>query len=402
MTIPHVPVLAGEAIELLDPQPGQTVVDCTFGAGGHARLLAGRIGAGTLVAIDRDPIAAERFTSSPQSSRAKPVHPRSFGEGCSSARGGRGADAVLDLGISSMPRRHLQRGFSIRRRALDMRRDRDSRASHELVKSPSRATWRRSSANSARAPSAADSLAIVRARQKARRTDERSSTSSPRRARAAASPRPSAKALTGAADRATTSWAARRGACRRWDLLRSAASSARRSFHSLEDRSVKRFLVARAGLHLPTDLRLRAGASRRPSSSAPGDAPRRGRWWGGQTGSARRACASPEATRGSMSALPRTDAEPRRARQAPRERTARRTPQYLRPGALPTPCPADARTGAGAPHATRTPRLRAPVPLARRWARRGRRRVAWRGRPRPQWRPRTAAHGRLVRSRAWS
>ena len=62
MTIPHVPVLAGEAIELLDPQPGQTVVDCTFGAGGHARLLAGRIGAsGTLIAIDRDPVAAERF-----------------------------------------------------------------------------------------------------------------------------------------------------------------------------------------------------------------------------------------------------------------------------------------------------------------------------------------------------
>ena len=37
MTIPHVPVLAGEAIELLEPQPGQVVVDCTFGAGGHAR-----------------------------------------------------------------------------------------------------------------------------------------------------------------------------------------------------------------------------------------------------------------------------------------------------------------------------------------------------------------------------
>ncbi len=63
MTIPHVPVLAGEVIELLDPRPGQLVVDCTFGAGGHARLLAQRVGAsGTLIAIDRDPIAAERFT----------------------------------------------------------------------------------------------------------------------------------------------------------------------------------------------------------------------------------------------------------------------------------------------------------------------------------------------------
>src|SRR6202521_5338643 len=58
----HVPVLAGELIELLDPQPGQTAIDCTFGDGGHARLLTERLGAsGTLVAIDRDPLAQERF-----------------------------------------------------------------------------------------------------------------------------------------------------------------------------------------------------------------------------------------------------------------------------------------------------------------------------------------------------
>ena len=44
MTIPHVPVLAGEAIGRLDPRPGDVAVDCTFGAGGHARLLAERIG----------------------------------------------------------------------------------------------------------------------------------------------------------------------------------------------------------------------------------------------------------------------------------------------------------------------------------------------------------------------
>src|SRR2546423_13101015 len=62
MTRTHVPVLAGELIELLDPQPGQTAIDCTFGDGGHARLIAGRIGpGGTLVCIDRDPAAEERF-----------------------------------------------------------------------------------------------------------------------------------------------------------------------------------------------------------------------------------------------------------------------------------------------------------------------------------------------------
>src|SRR3954468_12235952 len=61
MTRTHVPVLAGELIELLDPQPGESAVDCTFGDGGHARLVAGRVGpTGTLVCIDRDPYAEER------------------------------------------------------------------------------------------------------------------------------------------------------------------------------------------------------------------------------------------------------------------------------------------------------------------------------------------------------
>src|SRR4051794_41846826 len=62
MTRTHVPVLAGELIELTDPHPGEIVVDCTFGGGGHARLVADRIGpTGTLIAIDRDPAAEERF-----------------------------------------------------------------------------------------------------------------------------------------------------------------------------------------------------------------------------------------------------------------------------------------------------------------------------------------------------
>ena len=54
----HTPVLASELLDLLDPQPGQLAIDCTFGDGGHARLLAERLGpSGTLVAIDRDPLA---------------------------------------------------------------------------------------------------------------------------------------------------------------------------------------------------------------------------------------------------------------------------------------------------------------------------------------------------------
>ena len=58
----HIPVLAGELIDLTAPAAGETAVDCTFGAGGHARLVAERIGpAGTLICIDRDPAAEDRY-----------------------------------------------------------------------------------------------------------------------------------------------------------------------------------------------------------------------------------------------------------------------------------------------------------------------------------------------------
>jgi 16S rRNA (cytosine1402-N4)-methyltransferase len=52
----HIPVLADEVMELLDPQPGQIVVDGTTGVGGHALLLAGKLGpTGRLICLDRDP-----------------------------------------------------------------------------------------------------------------------------------------------------------------------------------------------------------------------------------------------------------------------------------------------------------------------------------------------------------
>src|SRR5579871_1649292 len=51
----HVSVLPAEVLEYLAPQPGQTVVDATAGAGGHARLIAERLGpTGRLIALDRD------------------------------------------------------------------------------------------------------------------------------------------------------------------------------------------------------------------------------------------------------------------------------------------------------------------------------------------------------------
>src|SRR3954471_11664975 len=58
----HVPVLADEVRESLAVRPGETVVDATFGAGGHAALLAADLkGRGKLIAIDRDPGARTYF-----------------------------------------------------------------------------------------------------------------------------------------------------------------------------------------------------------------------------------------------------------------------------------------------------------------------------------------------------
>jgi 16S rRNA (cytosine1402-N4)-methyltransferase len=130
MTRAHIPVLAGELIDMLDPQPGQSIVDCTFGAGGHARLVADRIGpTGTLVCIDRDPVAEERFH---ELAAELPCEARflrmDYADGLE-LLGSEGleADAVyLDLGVSSIQLDARERGFSYSYDApLDMRMDPD-------------------------------------------------------------------------------------------------------------------------------------------------------------------------------------------------------------------------------------------------------------------------------------
>ncbi len=139
MTRVHVPVLAGELIELLDPQPGELVVDCTFGAGGHARLVAERIGpTGTLIAIDRDPVAEEHFDELAAELACQTRFIRaSFADGLAQLRDeGVRADIVyLDLGMSSMQVDTRERGFSYSYDApLDMRMDPDQELSaRELV-----------------------------------------------------------------------------------------------------------------------------------------------------------------------------------------------------------------------------------------------------------------------------
>src|SRR5438067_12185112 len=102
----HVPVLANEVRASLDVHPGDSVIDATFGAGGHAALLAADLGGrGKLTAIDRDPSARTYFE---QLEKRFTVNARllrgDFGLVLPQlAANGVRADAILlDLGVSSM------------------------------------------------------------------------------------------------------------------------------------------------------------------------------------------------------------------------------------------------------------------------------------------------------------
>ncbi len=128
MATEHLPVLAPELIALTDPGPGDVVVDCTFGGGGHARLAAERIGpTGKLIAIDRDPVAAERYAAL----EAELPSASSFEAGDYAdvlerlqADGTRADVVFMDLGISSLQLDAAERGFSYSYDApLDMRMD---------------------------------------------------------------------------------------------------------------------------------------------------------------------------------------------------------------------------------------------------------------------------------------
>lgn len=125
----HIPVLLHQAIDALNPRPGGVYVDGTFGAGGHSRLLATRIGAdGVIIAFDRDASVEERARALDREVECA-IHfvADSFAEMGRRVRqlGYQQVDGVLlDLGISSLQLADAERGFSFQREGpLDMRMD---------------------------------------------------------------------------------------------------------------------------------------------------------------------------------------------------------------------------------------------------------------------------------------
>jgi len=127
---PHIPVLLAEVVDALQPQPGELIVDGTFGAGGYTRALL-KAGA-TVHAFDRDPTALELARGWPELAENPPrlvLHRRAFAEMADAlAQHGVGQvqGVVLDIGVSSMQLDQVERGFSFANDGpLDMRMDPD-------------------------------------------------------------------------------------------------------------------------------------------------------------------------------------------------------------------------------------------------------------------------------------
>lgn len=246
---PHIPVLLDEVMAALAPQPGDVIVDATFGAGGYTRRI---LGAGAAVhAFDRDPdaIAGGKAWDEAQGEAPRLVlHPRRFSEmveelaaaGVSSVDG-----VVMDIGVSSMQLDQAERGFAFSADGpLDMRMGREGASAADFL-------------NTADEGAIADVLYRYGEERQSRRV-----------ARAIVAARPLAttsdlarvvrKALgyhSGAPkDPATRSFQAIRihvnaeldelhqGLAAAETLLRAGGRLAVVSFHSLEDRIVKQFL----------------------------------------------------------------------------------------------------------------------------------------------------------------
>ena len=123
----HRPVLLSEAVEALAIRPDGTYLDGTFGRGGHSRAILERLGpSGRLIALDRDP-QAEQAARSISDSRFSFVRSR-FGNLGAALQGMPLAHGMLfDLGVSSPQIDDPARGFSFRADGpLDMRMDPDS------------------------------------------------------------------------------------------------------------------------------------------------------------------------------------------------------------------------------------------------------------------------------------
>ena len=254
MSAPHIPVLLDEVVAALSPQPGDVIVDATFGAGGYTRAL---LDAGATVhAFDRDPdaIASGRMWRETGDSPPRLIlHPRRFSEMVTVlAESGvaRVDGVVMDIGVSSMQLDQAERGFAFSLEGpLDMRMSQEGESAADFL-------------NAASAESIADVLYTYGEERQSRRVARAIVAARPlettgdlaRVVRKALGYKPNDNRKGAPKDPATRSFQAIRihvngelnelqeGLSGAETVLNEGGRLAVVSFHSLEDRIVKRFL----------------------------------------------------------------------------------------------------------------------------------------------------------------
>jgi 16S rRNA (cytosine1402-N4)-methyltransferase len=267
----HVPVLLNEVVEALAIAPGETHVDGTFGAGGYSRAILEK-GAARVFAFDRDPEAIQWGEALVASSGERlTLVPERFSR-MRQALADRGVDAVdgvtLDIGVSSMQLDRAERGFSFQVDApLDMRMSGEGESAAEFLNRADEAEIADILFHYGEEPKARRIARAIVAARPIERTGQLAEI-----VRKAVGHRPGAKK-----DPATRTFQAIRiyinqeldelegGLAAAEQVLAPGGRLAVVTFHSLEDRIVKRFLKARSGA-------LPAGSRHLPEARASGPA----------------------------------------------------------------------------------------------------------------------------------
>ena len=278
--VSHVPVLLEEAVAALDVREGKTYVDATFGRGGHSAAILSRIGVrGRLLALDQDPAALS--SGALEDPRLELIHARFSRMRQVLAERGveRVAGVLLDLGVSSPQLDEPARGFSFAREGpLDMRMDN--------TRGESAAEWlARADENEIReviatygeerfAKSIAAAIVAARSREPLRTTRQLAEVVGRAVRTREPGQHPATRTFQALRIHVNQELAELEVALpQAVDLLEPGGRLAVISFHSLEDRIVKRFIRERSSAdRLPRGVPVRASELPQPELMAVGRA----------------------------------------------------------------------------------------------------------------------------------